>query len=184
METKALLIPIMSGSAKSPEEGLKDSECEQGVITTRPPIPYVAAVDPYKKQEKTKIKTRPPDGMNYQMVPFRSGTNKEYINQVIPMIRLIEQKDLKNSVEKAFVTVSEIEEKVGPIHKKINLSKSAQEKEGLNKILKTTKKALKLAKKNALKEVVKCYELFRTYFVGKACTQWGKVVQEMHQKDP
>ncbi len=53
LETKTLLIPIMSGSAKSPAEGLKDSECERGVITTRPPIPYVAAVDPYEKHEKT-----------------------------------------------------------------------------------------------------------------------------------
>ena len=100
MKTKTLLIPIMSGSAKSSAEGLKDSECERGVITTRPPIPCVAAVDPYKKQEKTKIKTRLPDGTNYQMVPFRSGTNVEYINHVIAMIRLVEQKDLENSAEK------------------------------------------------------------------------------------
>ena len=184
LETKALLIPIMSGSAKSPAEGLKDSECERGVITTQPPIPYVATVDPYEKQEKTKIKTRLPDGTTYQMVPFRLGTNEEYINHVIAMIRLAEQKDLKNSIEKAFVTVSEIKEKVGPIHKKINMSKSAQEKEGLKKTLKTTKKALKVAEKNALKEVVKCYKLFRTYLVGKARTQWERVVQEMHQKDP
>ena len=77
-----------------------------------------------------------------RLVPFRSGTNKEYINHVIAMIRLVEQKDLKNSVEKAFVTVSEIKEKVGPIRKKINLSKSTQEKEGLNKILETTEKTL------------------------------------------
>ncbi len=27
-------------------------------------------------------------------------------------------------------------------------------------------------------------QLFRTYFVGEARTQWDKVVQEMHQKDP
>ena len=152
LETKTLLVPIMSsGSAKSPAEGLKNSECERGVITTRPPIPYVAAVDPYEKQEKTEIKTRLPDGKTYQMVPFRLGTNEEYINHVIAMIRLAEQKDLKNSIEKAFVTVSEIKEKVGPIHKKINMSKSAQEKEGLRKTLKTTKKALKVAEKNALK---------------------------------
>ena len=91
LETKLLLIPIMSsGSAKSPVEGLKDLECERGVITTRPPIPYVAAVDPYEKAEKTKIKTRLPDGTNYQMVPFRLGTNKEYVNHLIAMIRLME----------------------------------------------------------------------------------------------
>ena len=79
------------------------------------------------------------------------------------MICLLKQKDLKNSVEKAFVTVSKIKEKVGPIHKKINLSKSAQEKEGLKKVLGTTEKALELVEKEALKEVVKCYKLFRTY---------------------
>ena len=117
-------------------------ECERGVIITGPPFPYVAAVDPHKKQEKTKIKTRLPDGMNYQMVPFRSGTNKDYINHVIAMIRLVEQNDLTNFVEKVFVTASEIKKKVGPIHKKINMSKNAQEKEGLKKTLKTAEKAL------------------------------------------
>jgi hypothetical protein len=50
----------------------------------------VAAVDPYEKAEKTEIKTRLPDGTNYQMVPFRSGTNKEYVNHLIAMIRLVE----------------------------------------------------------------------------------------------
>jgi hypothetical protein len=63
LETKTLLVPIMSsGSAKSPAEGLKNSECERGVITMRPPIPYVAEVDPYEKAEKTEIKTKLADG--------------------------------------------------------------------------------------------------------------------------
>ena len=35
LETKTLLIPIMSGSAKSPTELLKDLECKRGVITTQ-----------------------------------------------------------------------------------------------------------------------------------------------------
>ena len=33
-------------------------------------------------------------------------------------------------------------------------------------------------------EIVKAYELFHVYFVGKACTQWDKVVQEMPLEDP
>ncbi len=184
LETKALLIPIMSGNAKSPAEGLKNSECERGVITTRPPIPYVAPVDPYKKQEKTEIKTKLPDGTNYQMVPFRVGSNKDYVNHIITMIRLIEQKDLENSVEKVFVAASEIEEKVGPLYKKLNMSKDPQEKESLKKRINTTKKDLEKVEKKALTEIVKAYELFCTYFIGEACTQWEKVVQEMHQKDP
>ncbi len=74
--TKTLLIPIMSGSAKSPAEGLKNSECKWGLITIQPPIPYVATVDPYEKAEKTKIKTGLPDGTNYQMVPFLLGNQR------------------------------------------------------------------------------------------------------------
>jgi hypothetical protein len=106
LETRSLLIPIMSGNTKSPGEGLKDTECKQGAIANRPPIPYMAPVDSYEKQEKTKIKVKLPDGTNYQMVPFCAGSNKDYVNHVIAMIRLIQQKDLDNSVEKVFVAVS------------------------------------------------------------------------------
>ena len=76
----------MSGNAKSPGEGLKDSECEREAIANWPPILYVTPVDPYEKQEKTEIKVKLPDGTNYQMVPFRAGSNKDYVNHVIAMI--------------------------------------------------------------------------------------------------
>jgi hypothetical protein len=46
----------MSASAKSPAEGLKDLECKWRNIANQPPIPYVVPVDPYEKQEKTKIR--------------------------------------------------------------------------------------------------------------------------------
>ena len=82
---------MSTGSAKSPAKGLKNSECERGVVTARPPIPYVAEVDPYKKPEKTEIKTKLADGTDYWMAPFRLGTNKDYICHIIAMIRLVEQ---------------------------------------------------------------------------------------------
>ncbi len=78
----------------------------------------------------------------------------------------------------------EIKEKVRPLYKKLNMSKNSQEKESLKKKIDITEKDLKKADKNTLKEIVKAYELIHTYFIGKACTQWDKVVQEMHQKDP
>jgi hypothetical protein len=147
------------------------------------PNPIRGPCGSLQKQEKTKIKTKLPDGTNYQMVPFRTGSNEDYVNHIIALIRLVEQKDLENSVEKVFVAASKIEEKVGPLYKKLNMSKDLQEKEGLKKKIETTEKDLKKAEKKALAEIVKAYELFRTYFIGKACTQWDKVVQEMHQKD-
>jgi hypothetical protein len=173
LKTRMLLIPIMSGNTKSPSEGLKDSECERGVITTWSPIPYVAPVDPYEKQEKTEIKMKLPDETNYQMVPFRAGSNKDYVNHIIIMIRLIEQKDLENSVEKVFVATSEIEEKVGPLYKKLSMFKDPQEKESLKKRINTTEKDLEKAEKKALTEIVEAYG-----------TLWDKLVWEMHHKDP
>jgi hypothetical protein len=163
LETKMLLIPIMStGNAKSLAEGLKESECKRGVITTRLPILYVAAVDPYEKAEKIKIKTRLTDGTNYQMVPFRSGTNEDYVNHLIAMIRLVEQKDFKKLVEEAFTAVKEIEDKIGPLHKKLNMSKSQEEKDKLQKLIDQAEKLLEQNEKNAVKEIVKAYELMRT----------------------
>ncbi len=93
----------------------------------------MAPVDPYKKQEKTKIKVKLPEGTNYQMAPFHAGSNEDYDNHIIAMIWLIQKNDLKNSVEKVFVAASDIEEKVGPLYKKLNMSKSSKEKEGLKK---------------------------------------------------
>jgi hypothetical protein len=87
------------------------------------------------------------------------------------MIQLIQQKVLKNSVEKVFVAASDTEEKVGPLYKKLNMSKLSEEKESLKKKIETTEKDLEKAKKTALMEIVKTYELFCVYFVGEARTQ-------------
>ena len=150
LETRLLFIPIMSGNAKSPAEGLKDLECKRGAIANWPPIPYVAPVDPYEKQEKTKIKVKLPDGTNYQMVPFRAGSNEDYVNHIIAMIRLIQQKELKSSVEKAFVVASDLKDKIGPLRKKLNMSKSRKEKESLTQQIKTAEKEREKAKKAGL----------------------------------
>ncbi len=65
------------------------------------------------------------------MVPFRSGTNEDYVNHLIAMIPLVEQKDFKKSVEGAFAAVKELEDKIRPLQKKLNMSKSQQEKDNL-----------------------------------------------------
>ena len=62
----------------------------------------MVAVDPYEKAEKTEIKTKLADGTNYEMVPFRLGTNEDYRCHLIVMIRLVEQLGLEKSVEVAF----------------------------------------------------------------------------------
>jgi hypothetical protein len=175
---------MSTGSAKSPVEGLKNSECERGVITTRPPIPYVAQVDPYEKPEKTEIKMKLSDGTDYRMAPFRAGTNEDYICHIIAMIRLVEQLGLEKLVEESLKAFKEAEGKLGPLNKRINMCKVRQEKEALKKLLEQAEKLTEKNKKAFWKEIVRAYELIRTYFVGEARTQWDKTVIEMHNKDP
>ncbi len=98
----------------------------------QPPIPYVQPVDPNEKQEKTKIKVKLPDGTNYQMVPFRAGTNEDYVTHVIAMKQILEQKQIKEDVGKAFGVVTAIRDnKLGPLYKKLNMLKSNMEEEDL-----------------------------------------------------
>ena len=100
------------------------------------------------------------------------------------MIRLIQQKELESSVEKVFGVLSDIRDKIGPLHKKLNMSKSRDETESRNKQIETAEKDLDKAKTVALAKIMKAYKLFCIYFVVKACTQWDNVVQGMHMKDP
>jgi hypothetical protein len=100
----------------------------------------VAPVDPYKKQEKTKIKVKLPARTNYQMVPFCAGSNEDYVNHIIAMIRLIQQKDLESSVEKVFVVVSDTEDKIGPLQKNSTCPSPMRRKKALRKISRLLRK--------------------------------------------
>ena len=99
---------------------------------------------------------------------------------------LLEQKEIEDDVAKAFGEVVELkDEKLGPLLKKLNMSKVNSEKEDLRLQITSVKEDMQKARKEALNKIVKAYELIRVYFAGKARTQeWDKVVAEMHGKDP
>ena len=98
------------------------------------------------------------------------------------MMQLIQQKELKSAVEKAFKVFSDTRDKLGPLYTKLNMSKFNPEIEDLNKQIKTTKEDLQKAKREALAETVKVYELFCVYFVGKAHTQWARLFKKCTQR--
>jgi hypothetical protein len=49
----------------------------------RPPIQYVPLTNLIKKQKGEQIKIKMPDGTNFYMAAFTSGTNKDYLVNVI-----------------------------------------------------------------------------------------------------
>jgi hypothetical protein len=67
----------MSSNAKSPPEGLKASKCKKGKSGVRPPIPYIPPTNLIKKWEGEQIKVKMPDGTNFSMAAFTSGTNED-----------------------------------------------------------------------------------------------------------
>jgi hypothetical protein len=46
-----------------------------------------------KKRESKQIKVKMPDGTNFGMVAFMSGTNKDYLVHIIAVLRIIEKRD-------------------------------------------------------------------------------------------
>jgi hypothetical protein len=62
--------------------------------------------------------------------------------------------------------------------------KTATEKEARKKMLNFLKAALKGKKTIAVAEAQKEYELFYCFVVGKVQTQWDRIVNEMHTKNP
>ncbi len=56
-----------------------------------------------------------PDGTHFQMSAFRAGNNGEYIEHVISVLRLLDQKGSKSDILKAFKVVKEITYKLEPL---------------------------------------------------------------------
>ena len=84
----------MSTSNKVPK-GLKDSECEKGNLGARPPIPYVPPTDLLEAKENSdSIKLKLPDGTVISMTIFAKGNPEEYLQHVIAVLHLINQKGL------------------------------------------------------------------------------------------
>jgi hypothetical protein len=101
------------------------------------------------------------------------------------MKRLLEQKEIEDDVEKAFGAVTAIrDDKLGPLYTKLNMSKVNVEKEDSKKQIESVTEDVLKAKKEAQGIIVKTYKLICIYFIGKAWTQWDKIVAEMHTKDP
>jgi hypothetical protein len=84
----------MSTSLKSPD-GLKDAECKKGQLSHWPPIPYVPVVDIVTPKEDPRvIKIKLPDASHLSMPIYSHGNNEEYLEHIVAVLRVIEQKGL------------------------------------------------------------------------------------------
>ncbi len=110
----------MSTSLKSPE-GLKDTECEKGKLSHRPPIPYLPVIDIVTPKEAPQIfKIKLPDASHLSMPIFSCGNNEEYPAHIVAVLRVINQKGLPKkcwvlakAVEKWLEALKNLQEATG-----------------------------------------------------------------------
>jgi hypothetical protein len=173
----------MSASLKSPPEGLKNAKYEKGTPPVRPLIPYVPPTDLHKKRETKQIKVELPDGTKFQMPTYGSGNNEEYLAHVIAVLQLVEQKGTVAEVKEAFAALVKVRKEMGPFFN-FPEDETPAEKEARKKKLVDLNESLKAKKSFAVDQAQKAYELFRCFVVGKVQTQWDRIVNEMHAKNP
>jgi hypothetical protein len=118
------------------------------------------------------------------MSAFGHGSNEEYLVHVIAIKHLLEQKGTIQDVGKAFGAIVEVRKQLELLLEALERKRNAEKYEQRKK-LSAIKEDLKAACKLVVVETLKAYELFRCFVViGEVQTQWDKIVQEMHSKDP
>jgi hypothetical protein len=173
----------MSSNLKSPPEGLKNTECKKGTPLVRPPIPYVPPTDLHEKKETKQIKVELLDGTKFQMPTYGSGNNEEYLFHVIAVLRLVEQKGTAAEVKEAIAALVKVRKELSPFFN-FPEDETPAEKEARKKKLADLNKSLKAKKFFAVNQAQKAYKLFRCFIVLEAQTQWDRIVNEMHTKNP
>ena len=84
----------MSTSLKFPD-GLNNAECKKGLLSNRPPIPYVPVVDILTPKEEPQVfKVKLSDKSHLSIPIYSCGNNKEYLAYIVAVLQVIEQKGL------------------------------------------------------------------------------------------
>jgi len=176
----------MSASSKTPE-GLKDSECEKGQLGNRPPVPYVPPTDLLQTKESSEVlKVKLSDGTVFSMGIFAKGTPEDYLQHIIAVLRLIDQKGLHAQCKKHAKEMKTTAATLIAIKRKSNgsqLENSDESPEDLELERKLTQELLSTASKQYNEAVGATYELLRNLLAGEPQTQWDRIVREMHERD-
>jgi hypothetical protein len=117
------------------------------------------------------------------MSTYSQGNNEESLIHVIAVKHLLEQKRTDQDVKKAFHIVAEVRKELELLLKAPD-DKTESKKEECKKKLLDFKKTLKTKHDLAVVEALKAYKLFSCFVIGKAQTQWDKIMHKMHSKDP
>ncbi len=168
-------------------DGLKNSECEKGQLTTWPPIPYVAETDILtSKEEPQVLKVRLPDDSQLNMPIYFRGNTKEYLTQIVAVLHIIKQKGLdakcrklRKAVVRQSKTLTNLLEAAGlrdTVLTDVDVQACKVETEQTQQMLQESQKAHNEA-------IAKTYKQLRNLLSGDSQSQWDRVCRKMHKRD-
>ncbi len=102
------------------------------------------------------------DKTKVQMPTYGSGNNKEYLVQVIAILRFVEQKGTAAEVKEAFAALMKVRMEMSPFFN-FPEDETPAEKEGRRKKLANLNEFLKAKKSFAVDQAQKAYKLFRCF---------------------
>ena len=188
----------MSVPLKSPE-GLKDSECEKGNLSHRPPIPYVPPTDLLPAIDKIEtIKIKVADGSTVNMKIFSIGSPEEYLGHIVAVLGLIDRKGLREQSMTFYGEMKNANAALLAPKRKARESKKdkspqkdqkaddeqSEESPQADVVEKNQSlEILKNAKKQYAAAIEATYEVMRNLLAGDPQTQWDCIVKEMHEGD-
>jgi hypothetical protein len=149
----------------------------------RPPIPYVPLTDHLEKRETEQIKVKLPDGSRFQMPTYGFGINKEYLIHVNAVLHLVKQKGTAAEVKEVFAALVAVRKEMSPFFN-FPEDETVARKEARKKKLNKLNESLKAKKSITVKLAQEAYELFHCFVIGMVQTQWDRIVNEMHTKNP
>jgi hypothetical protein len=117
------------------------------------------------------------------MPTFGSGNNDEYFVHVIAVLHLVEQKGTAAKVQESVAALVTIRKEMSPFFN-FTVDKTVAGKEGRKKKLNKLNESTKAKKTFSVEVTQKAYELFCRFIVGEAQTQWDRIDNKMHMKNP
>jgi hypothetical protein len=176
----------MSTALKSPK-GLKDSECKKGQLSSQPPIPYIPPTDLMTSKEAPEsLKIKLLDGTLFNMTIFFQGNTKEYLAQVVAVLRVISQKGLDVQCRKLAKAVDKLAGRLKNLQKAAGSKTTVSPKDDMEDCkleIEQTQQMLKEAQKFCNKAIAKTYELLKNLLFGDVQSQWDCICHKMHKHD-
>jgi hypothetical protein len=133
------------------------------------------------------------DGAVFSMGIFARGSPEEYLQHIVAVLRLINQKGLDTTCKRlikemknAKVALVALKRKtIGPWDTSSDRDPEATKaaKETLKTKKTQTQEILESANKGYLQAVEATYELLQSLLAGEPQTQWDRIVKEMHKRD-